>query len=102
MKKSEILREARHLVEEDTFTFICLALRHARNKKVGTNDTTTNKNLAGLLQYIEESLEGCPTLERWLSVKHGLSVDEFSTEKLRQTRLNWIDWMIEQLEEQGK
>ena len=52
-----------------------------------------------LVEWILKMLGGRAWLEDWLYYRHGLHA---SKEELKQIRLRWIDWMIEELQKEIK
>lgn len=92
MKASEALREARLRIEAGSKRYICLAL-----------DCVQDKAAAKRAQRrIWSLLHPEPTLERWLMCKGVILTNcALPLEKLRQTRLNWIDDMIKYFEDRG-
>lgn len=94
MKSSEILKKARLLVESGEQAFICNAVYN-----ICVYTESSHKGLE-IEKYIHEQLEGEFTLESWLQNRH--RIDTYSSDgKLKQTRLQWIDWMIQAYEDKN-
>lgn len=99
MKSSEILREARALIADGSLVYVCNAV-----KCIGyTYPAASPEKAHRIVNYIQNVLiypHG--TLEFWLEANHGLNVDKIiNARKMLQTRLAWIDWMIDQYESIG-
>lgn len=100
MKDSEFLRRARELLAKTECghnSGLCMAIRAIR---VTHETATTEKQMKSLLEWVEVSLEGRLWVQCWLLSKIGPKRywAEFSLEKLRETRLAWLDWMIMECE----
>ncbi len=92
MKASKALREARSRIEDGNKRYICLALGCVSDKEAARRAQ----------RRIWSLLHPEPTLERWLMSKGViLTSTTLPIEKLRQTRLNWIDDMIKYFEARG-
>lgn len=104
MKKLKIslLKRARKLVLSKKEQFICIALDQVAGQ---SKDIRAHSASKGLQDYIHTAMDGAYTLESWilynakhLGKKHTrlmLITDEF----MINARVQWIDWMIEQLKE---
>lgn len=99
MKSSEILREARTLIADGVFTYVCNAVKYVGH----TNPAASLKKARLITKYIQNVLiYPHQTLGVWLEVNHGLIAHKScDAQELLQTRLAWIDWMIEQYESIG-
>lgn len=94
----EVLRDARAQIESESETFVCLAIKYHHGREREGEAHAAAEELA---IWARSLLGGCYTLESWLEERHGIaglseSPREYGVrEKLRVTRLAWIDWMIE-------
>lgn len=98
MKKSEILRGAKKLIQDQRVKYTCNAIKYF------TTDKVEQDRAEELVQWIQSLLGKHNTLECWLLHEHGITIYPFDTEyvnKMRRTRLAWIDAMILFWEEQG-
>ena len=89
MKSSTILKKARKLIESGKERFICFAVIQFR--------AYAPKKTYELEEFIKQELNGYFTLTGWVCNELGIDVEklpEFQN-KMKQTRLNWIDHMIE-------
>ena len=114
MTPVEILQGARVLIENDRDEFICLAVKSAAGFYGNAYDqgwlkTTTAVSLDQVLSHIRKLLNGCFTLDSWLSKNHtelvktpeGCDIEDATyKQKIRETRLAWIDDMIRYFKEQ--
>lgn len=102
----EVLRGARNLIDLDIERYVCAAIYVASDG----DHVTQNPNLAltgmYLRRWVMAMLSPYETLGMWLE-RRGTPVhtmrDEnlgMARERLRVTRLAWIDWMIQELEEE--
>ena len=97
MNNIQILKEARKLIESRDEYYICSAIT-----------TVTGKKISGkphpLETWISSMLDGySKTLFTWLRCHHPELGDiDRHSEKMRDTRLAWIDSMIDYLEKGGK
>jgi len=90
--KIRALKKARGRIATSRDDFICTAL-------MGVSETTPACRAACdyLQRYIKQSLQGYSVLEAWVSqYKPNLSTYAYLNPK--ESRLAWIDWMINQLE----
>lgn len=100
MKKSSFLKIVRaELASNDHGGFVCNIISECGAEHC--QDDMARE----LKKWIRVLLEGHATLEEWIDDKLGTSLETafFSPEdhaKMKQTRLNWIDWMIGFWEEQ--
>ena len=94
MKSSQILKKARKLIASGECYFICNAVF-----RVGRQNWCEDKSYE-IEKYISTQLNGMASLGGWLRSCHDINPST-SSRKLKQTRLNWIDWMIAAYEEKG-
>jgi hypothetical protein len=95
MKSSAILKKARKLIKSGEERFICFAVSRCRDK--------APKKVYELEEFIKQELNGYFTLTGWVINELGIDVEklpEFQN-KIKQTRLNWIDHMIELYKAKG-
>lgn len=101
MKSSEILRAARPRIESGDDRYICPAV-----EKVVDNA----KEADDLQEHILDMLGENPSLEGWLRRVHGVrkpnqpehfKVMKRYRERMRITRLAWIDHMVAEFEAKG-
>jgi hypothetical protein len=99
MKHSDCLKEARKRIVEHSDNYICVALSNIRNKD-------NCSNVIDIKQRINMLLDNLSCLEFWLMENHcvalSVCVTEEGKQKLRQTRLLWIDDMIQYYERRGQ
>jgi hypothetical protein len=99
MRISEVLKLARPRIEDRRNRFLCAAIVELRqNSKIGMVDMIKTK------EFIDAQLGGgdrTSCLSNWLFEHHAILVFDYSDEKLKNTRLAWIDHMIEYLEAIG-
>ena len=89
MKSSAILKKARKLIKSGEDTFVCCAVEYASK-----NDKPKGEKI---VKFISDSIHPHYTLDQWLDTRLGWDIyqeDDFN-QRIRQTRLNWIDHMIE-------
>lgn len=56
-----------------------------------------------LVSWVRKMLDGYTTLDHWLYAKYGLpSLGDAADNKLRGTRILWVEWMIQQLQSEFK
>lgn len=99
--KVAALKHARKLISSGKTGYICIALS---SYAVDKETIAALKAVEYLHQYINEQLKGEGALDYWLLSNGNLSTihDVQSCwcsrskygKKIRQTRLNWIDWML--------
>jgi hypothetical protein len=97
MKNSDILREARGRIEDRSLSYVCLAINHP--KQWNGNDRENLKS------WVLALLGSHYTLESWIEENCGVWIREDmkrDAEKMRVTRLAWIDWMIAYWEGKGQ
>lgn len=101
MKDSELLRKSRHLIATKEHNAICASISYA----AGTPNTPQARSLQ---VWIQSMLGNHSYLNSWLE-ENGYIIRKrdynelgYATpetyDKLRATRLAWLDWMIEQCE----
>ncbi len=114
MTPIEILQGARARIENGKDEFICLAAADAAGYYDNAYNqawlkTTAAVSLDQVLSHIRRLLNGCFTLNSWLSLHHpelvktpdGCFIENDNyKQKMRETRLAWIDDMIRYFEEQ--
>lgn len=96
--KIAALKHARKLLKRKMVKGLCAGINGYRN----SNSCESNVNIAviELRNYIQKVLGDNVWLNGWVRQNSKLSVfPAFGSEKMLQTRLNWIDWMIECLED---
>lgn len=87
-KHVAILMESKRLIADGTYDFVCVTL--------GCDEYSLE-----IKRHIEHLIEGCYTLEDW--IQQHLDLDEApdcDSDEMRQTRLAWIDWLIEYWKDQ--
>ena len=89
MKSSAILKKARKLIKSGKENFICIAVEEAAGWDIFAAEKITN--------FISTSLLPHYTLGQWVDAQVDMNIYEESDydQRIRQTRLNWIDHMIE-------
>lgn len=89
-RKISALRYAHKLIKDEQQDYICYALHAYWEKYPKAYDAVEY-----LKEYIDGALCGHMTLASW--VKDATGVEQFvaGTEKIRSTRLAWIEWMLE-------
>ena len=100
MKPSELLKEAKKILyTEEGSEFICNAIRMAAVKHKRTFVVSER-----LIDWIcLDLLEGLVCLEDWLEYKHKKELrGKLAFKMLRDTRMRWIDWMIDYWESKGQ
>ena len=100
MKRSELLKEAKKILyTEEGSEFICNAIQMAAVKHKGAFVVSER-----LIDWISlDLLEGLVCLEYWLEYKHKKKLrGKRAFKMLRDTRMRWIDWMIDYWEARGK
>ena len=116
MKHSELLAIAKNHLDPlinnncNSSIFICIALELAANKidPDWRDDDTSNpiqKIVNEIQTHINNLLEGLPVLSYWLTTYYPEWLSTPAKErvqKLYETRLAWIDNMIEYYKSQGK
>ena len=95
----EILEFSRNSIENNKERYICYAIYFQRKGYVDERQY--------LINWISDMLDNKRTLDSWLFHKHNIPYgipyafrNNMLEEKIRQTRLNWIDWMINQLKQE--
>ena len=104
MKKSDILRQARGLIERKTKHTICTALFGVMNMT-----PAARSEIVGLRQWIEALMGGNYLYEQWLDIYHRDFFRDYAKstnqkvyydglgwnhDVCRPGRLQWLDWMI--------
>lgn len=97
-KTSEVFRKAKECIENDDVRFIC----HAIALQYEWKASQIYENPHSIAEKIvQDRLEGFSTLECWLEGKHGVK-DAFNNhDKMKATRLAWLDSLIEEFEAKG-
>lgn len=85
--KVKVLEMARERINKGAVRYICIALM------VGSYTKEEQQATYELRTEIMNLLEGYGSLDFWLLAR-GFSVTSKDKEKLKQTRLNWIDHLI--------
>ena len=98
MKKSDILRKARTLIETKQSDYVCYAIGAA-----STGNSKTCAQGDKLTEWVMELLGEYPTLGGWLYWRRveGIGQASCTNGKIRVTRLAWLDWMIQYWEAKG-
>lgn len=91
----ETLREARRQIDNRVEVFICYALSNVLLSKPWLRYTVRY-----LQDYVARSIAPAHTFDRWLAWELKGKVDYIPLEKAKETRLQWLDWMIAGLEEE--
>lgn len=100
MKSTTALRAARKLIENGTFSHVCLVLRYAYPGEEGVHTE--------VWKHIQRSLGSHIVVDSWLQKQvpgfdawsKNISGREYDT-AMREYRLRWIDEMIAQYEAKG-
>jgi len=95
MKSSVILKKARKLIKSGKEDFICIAVEEAADCDIFAAEKITN--------FISKSLRPHYTLGQWVDAQVNMNIYEQPDydQRIRQTRLNWIDHMIELYKAKG-
>lgn len=91
--KIDILAKARIRIENDDENFICFALVFAARNLYSDQAHATQ-----LRRYIMDEISPHVNLDEWLSRKRPAFKRDKSS--MRSYRMQWIDWMIQQLQDQ--
>ena len=96
--KVEILKEARGLIASGKWQFICFAIRDCDNYEFLR--ASCSKNCKELREWIQAMLGGrrWETLGNWIAQNHYEIYEQMTPEDLQEARLQWIDWMINELD----
>ena len=91
-----LLRTVRHSIATRKQNLICFALERAEYESKGNGQSYYLK------QWVELMLAPSSTYGGWIRSKHphlatGLTPEQF-TDKAREARLAWIDWMIGEIQ----
>lgn len=94
MKDSELLKQVKNMIASGSEVYICVAILRSS----GSPSQKSN-----LKEWIRVMLNGHYTLESWMrfnlknhnTIARNMSDEEYD-EKLKVTRLAWLDWMIKQ------
>ena len=107
MNPIEILQGARGRIENDRDEFVCIAVKRVIGAYDAVVNTKTKKYKAGveILAHIKTLLGEHYTLDDWICARSPACSSEYRnstskeiTEKMRVTRLAWIDDMIRHFE----
>ena len=101
--KISLLKQARKLVLSKKEQFICIALDQVARQSANSKAFAASRSLQ---EYIHAAMKGSYTLESWI-INSGkrlgqkpnrikLSMDK---EFMINARIQWIDWIIQQLKE---
>jgi len=99
--KIAALKHARKLISNEQAEYVCIALT---NYAVIKENAVASEAVEYLHHYIGKQLNGEGALDYWLFSNKTLDTIEDvqscwfhgkGSKKIRQTRLNWIDWMLE-------
>lgn len=91
--KIQLLIQARKLIKSGKESFICVALLHIQT-------THNSKHSLYLRKWIRHQLNEHTFLNTWVQQKIGPQKywkNPHRINKMRNTRLAWIDWMISEL-----
>jgi hypothetical protein len=95
MKSSTILKKARKLIKSGECYYVCWAVERS----------SKNNNFKGqnITKFISESIHPHHTLGHWIQgqLDYCTYDDPYYKQLIRQTRLNWIDHMIELYKAKG-
>jgi hypothetical protein len=89
MTKVEILQRTLELIKSGKEKYICDALREVQDTEWKPD---VDQKVGDLKKWINELLEGCGTLEGWLS-RRGFDIRD--NVKMKATSVDWVEWMIE-------
>ena len=95
MKSSTILKKARKLIESGEDDYVCCAVEYASKNYKSKGEK--------IVKFISDSIHPHFTLGQWIEVSIGWDIyreDDFD-QRIRQTRLNWIDHMIKLYKAKG-
>lgn len=100
-KLISLLEKAKLLIESGEYIFICNALERAR-----FNVTHSQNEVIYLQYWIHKMLGRYDSLHLWIEYEVAIKTDEdrelynseYRKEKMVNTRLAWIDWMIDHIE----
>jgi hypothetical protein len=95
MKKSEILKEARKLIEARQERFICLAIL-SPTLAFKENEV----HIDSLERWIQVLLGKHATYDQWLHFHHPNKVNQLDN-YYTEARLQWMDWMIQYWKAKG-
>jgi len=90
-QKIEVLRDVRALIKAKNFQFICYALQFMAIKQ-----PRLRRAAIDLQQYVRNALDPYDTLFNWANANVDMHWKDWDGVA---ARLQWIDWMINQLEE---
>lgn len=109
MEDSEILKLARKYIEFGSEEYICYAICRAVDNKYPDISKKEFASLCAkesdLRRWVYSMLEGHDTYETWLLDNHPsfhIAIRDFSGMEniLREGRLQWLDWMINECEKE--
>ena len=87
-----LMKEARKIVKYKKAKFICFAIM------ISTLDEEVEDDKNCLFEYIGKLLGESHSYTSWVHKNHPEIFKEMKSDDFRKGRLQWIDWMIEQLE----
>jgi hypothetical protein len=95
MKSSTILKKARKLIESGKDDYVCCAV-----ESVSKNDKSKGEKI---IKFISGSILPHYTLGHWIEgqIHRNIYDDPEYNQRIRQTRLNWIDHMIDLYKAKG-
>jgi hypothetical protein len=98
-----LLQRARIRIKGQENSHVCFALQDVVTYMLPFgDDKRVRQSWAAsdyLCDWVHSMLGTYHTLQDWLIKRYGYSNVVHDTQKLRQTRLKWIDWMINELKE---
>lgn len=108
MKDSTLLKRARKSLEEHKTEFVCIAIKNVQDSFWGKvvsyfDGDDLNAQKDSLLAWVEKMLDGAYVLTEWYGGKYDICVFDDPNEldaKMHETRLAWLDWMIEYCEQE--
>ena len=91
-----VLVMARSRIRSGASPYVC----HALGSALKNLSIDYVADVEYLRKWIDLLLDGQITLSLWLHSKHGIeiSLDKSYRDKMKRTRLVWLDWMINELE----
>jgi hypothetical protein len=98
--KIKVLLRARLRIEKKLDPYICWALAYVMDT---SRSRIENDAAFAMKRYIHNSLGGMSTLDSWIVYRRkgkNLLRDGYNADDVRQYRLQWIDWMVQDLHDQ--
>lgn len=94
--KIQILNLAKKRLKSENSHYVCHAIRDSTAYSIDHDKIDIAKAKSDLLRYISKELENHYTLGIWIKDNR----PDFQLNALTEYRIQWIDWMIEQYEDQ--